>query len=225
MKAETKKKPKKNAHRNARVRGKQHERRVASALCDWWDPEKKWAWKRTPSSGGSPLKDGWDLAGDICTNCPSFPFHVEAKNDKSWECLTKGLGTPSWPLWKWVKQADGDCPRHRYPILLFASMSGRDVFVAFWRPSRLRALLEQAGVACWTLMGEPALRACGGALQVVRLTDFLRVGPDAARKAVLQRMPVKSSGSGSVDTSRPGLAREVVTSEPARALAGRTEAS
>jgi hypothetical protein len=107
------------AGKRAKNKGNNYERRVAKLIQDWW---RQWSptaeFARTPMSGGSALKLGWDMAGDIVCNDDEFPFHVEAKKQEHWtmEQLFKGTGPV---LKEWWEQAAGECPEHRTPMLIF----------------------------------------------------------------------------------------------------------
>lgn len=128
------KKKQAEAGRKANVRGKSEERTLVKKLAAWWDPDGKYEWKRTPGSGGSPLKEEFDLAGDICTTHPDFIFHVEIKKDKRFDKLDKILTTSKWDFWDFIRQSADDCPRHRYPILIFMNPGpSQPKFMAFWR--------------------------------------------------------------------------------------------
>jgi hypothetical protein len=102
---------------SSRKKGANFERNTAKKFKKWWPGD--YDWKRTPMSGGSALKEGFDMAGDVCTNAPDFIYHLELKNSpgqfKGWHQF---FTTTNWKLWAWLKQAEDDCPSGRIPILI-----------------------------------------------------------------------------------------------------------
>ena len=104
------------AGKSARIKGHGFERTKAKEIGKWWGGDYEWC--RTPGSGGSKLKDGWDLAGDICTTATDFIYHMELKNSPSGFSGLQDLYLPKRPIWKWWEQAQKDCPSHRHPILI-----------------------------------------------------------------------------------------------------------
>jgi hypothetical protein len=106
------------ANRNNRSRGSSNEYKACNTFTEWWKrPDGgEYEFKRTPQSGGSDLAVGWDMAGDVCTNAPDFPFSVECKRDKGWslEQLVNPTGTR---MGEFMDQALGDCPKHRISML------------------------------------------------------------------------------------------------------------
>lgn len=106
-------------NRNNRSRGHANERRLAKQLKKWWSPDGKYDFVRTPQSGGSKLKVGWKLAGDICTNAPDWPFHIECKREKGWE-LEQILTADKCRLKEYWDQAIIDCPKGQIPIVIMS---------------------------------------------------------------------------------------------------------
>jgi len=103
------------AGKRAKAKGSSFERRIAKSLGDWWETK----FYRTPQSGGSYLKEGYELAGDVATPAEDFRFHVECKNQ---ECLGKFhnfLVSEKAAVWKWWEQCQSDCPKDRVPLLIF----------------------------------------------------------------------------------------------------------
>lgn len=138
------KKKQAEAGRKANLRGKSGERAVIKKISSWWDPDGEYEWVRSPNSGGSELKKDFDLAGDLATSCPDFPFHIEMKKDKRWEKLDKGLTVgDKWGVISFIEQAKDDCPKHRYPIVIFM-MPGpsQPKFVALWDKNYQSKLFE-----------------------------------------------------------------------------------
>lgn len=105
------------AGKSSRAKGANFERNLAKKFAKWWPGN--YEFKRTPMSGGSVLKIGWDMAGDITTNAPDFKLHIEAKNAPgSFAGLHQLFTRPDGPLFKWAQQAQEDCPKHRTPLLI-----------------------------------------------------------------------------------------------------------
>ena len=102
------------AGKKAKTKGASFERRIAKSLGDWWEVK----FYRTPQSGGSHLKEGYELAGDIATPAQDFRFHVECKNQESWS-LHGLMTSPKSAVWKWWEQTLSDCPKDREPLLIF----------------------------------------------------------------------------------------------------------
>jgi len=108
---------------SSRRKGHAFERKVAKLLQDWWNSvkssEQKCEMRRTPQSGGSALKIGWDLAGDISSTANDFRFHIEAKNAPGsfggWHQL---FTSKKFIIWDWLEQANEDCQENRIPILI-----------------------------------------------------------------------------------------------------------
>lgn len=76
-----------NKNRNNRQRGASNEYKAVDTFKDYWigPNQSKYEWKKTPQSGGMALAAAFDMAGDICTTAPDFPFHVECKRTKGWD--------------------------------------------------------------------------------------------------------------------------------------------
>ena len=76
-----------NFNRNNRKRGATGEYKAIDTFTPWWlKPDgAQYEWRKTPQSGGSALAAGFDMAGDICTTAPDWPFHVESKRTAGWD--------------------------------------------------------------------------------------------------------------------------------------------
>lgn len=102
------------AGKKAKNKGSTFERRMAKSLGDWWGSK----FYRTPQSGGSVLKEGYELAGDITTPDSDFRLHVECKNQECWT-MHGFLTSEKSSVWKWWQQTLDDCPADRIPTLVF----------------------------------------------------------------------------------------------------------
>lgn len=93
--------------KNAKRKGSQYERNIAKRFQDRYGVELK----RTPQSGGFAKKSekADDYRGDITIvdTKQELALHIECKN-------TKSLSLPAW-----LRQAEGDCPKDRKPIVVF----------------------------------------------------------------------------------------------------------
>lgn len=102
---------------NSRSKGKRGERQIANMFEDWWGGE----FSSTPLSGGygtKTMRDGMQIAGDIMTPDPDFPFCVEVKNAEGWH-LEQLLTSPKCSFYSWWDQTLGETPEGLIPILLF----------------------------------------------------------------------------------------------------------
>ena len=99
--------------RMAKNKGANFERFVAKLFEKWWGSK----FYRTPMSGGSQLKDGFNMAGDLCTDDVSFPFHIECKKQEKWELAQLFVSEVCRP-WAWLKQCLKECPDGHIPLLI-----------------------------------------------------------------------------------------------------------
>ena len=108
------------AGKSARRKGHAFERKVAKQLQDWWVISgQSYLFRRTPMSGGSTLKDGWGLAGDIATTAPTFNWHLELKNAPgSFAGLHQLISADKCKIWGWLNQAIHDCPPFNNVMLI-----------------------------------------------------------------------------------------------------------
>lgn len=109
------------AGKSARRKGHAFERRVAKQLQDWWNTnrELKCEMRRTPQSGGSVLKVGWGLAGDIATTAVDFPWSIECKHvASSYHGIHQFFSAEKFVVWDWWEQATRDCPAGKIPLLV-----------------------------------------------------------------------------------------------------------
>lgn len=106
---------------SARRKGANFERKIAKKLQDWWNQDGKYNYemRRTPMSGGSVLKNGFHMAGDIVSNAPDFIYHLELKNAPgSFKGLHQFFTAGKFKVWEWFAQAENDCPNDRIPLLI-----------------------------------------------------------------------------------------------------------
>jgi len=107
---------------SSRRKGHGFERLVAKKLQKWWnqDGKYKYEFKRTPQSGGSSLKQGWGLAGDIATTATNWPYHVECKNAPgSFKGLHQFFSAEKFVFWDWLVQCRKDCPEGKRIVVIF----------------------------------------------------------------------------------------------------------
>lgn len=109
-----------SAHnRHSRSRGASNEAKAVKTFTEWWvgPGGEKYEFRRTPQSGGSALAAGFGMAGDICTNAPDWPFHVEAKRDKGWDFEQLFTTEGGARIGEFAKQALADAPEDKIPLL------------------------------------------------------------------------------------------------------------
>jgi phage FluMu protein Com len=132
------------AGKSARRKGHAFERRVAKQLQDWWnqDREQKCEMKRCPQSGGSVLKTGFRMFGDVVCNALDWKFGVECKNvPGSYAGLHQFISAPKFVFWDWVSQATGDCPSDVISLIIFTRYD-QPTFCATIDPRILNRLAE-----------------------------------------------------------------------------------
>jgi hypothetical protein len=109
-------------NRNNRSRGANNEYKVRDLFAAWWlKPDgTQYEWARTPQSGGNAtLAAGFNMAGDITTTAPDWPWHVEAKRTKGWsfdQLLTKAPEIVG-ELGQHMAQAVDEAPTGKIPLL------------------------------------------------------------------------------------------------------------
>jgi len=107
---------------SARRKGHAFERKVAKQLQDWWNTnrEQKCEFRRSPQSGGSALKVGFRMFGDVVSNASDFIFGIECKNAPgSYAGLHQFLSAEKFVFWNWLEQATGDCPKDAVSWIIF----------------------------------------------------------------------------------------------------------
>jgi hypothetical protein len=130
---------------SARRKGHGFERKLAKDFQKWWPGD--YTFKRTPMSGGSVLKEGWGLAGDICTTDKDFFWHIEAKNSPSQFTGIHNIWSSKSKFWKWMEQADKDCPIDKVPMLIFNRFDMPTFCACFVdQASRITERLQKANV-------------------------------------------------------------------------------
>jgi len=102
--------------KKAKRKGSGFERKISKFLKEMW-PDGEF--ERTPMSGGSQLRKGWKLAGDIVTTSLTFPFCVECKKQEKWRL--EGLHLRDNIINKWWHQAlDESRLVGKKPLLIFS---------------------------------------------------------------------------------------------------------
>lgn len=109
---------------NSRAKGGNGERAALKLIEAWWNPEgainKKFF--RTPGSGGLATMgfkfQNLDIAGDITTPDPTWPFCVEIKNCEGWH-LEQLLTAAKCDFYSWWDQTVNETPSHLIPLLIF----------------------------------------------------------------------------------------------------------
>ena len=154
---------------SARRKGANFERLIAKKLKKWWPGDHDF--KRTPQSGGSALKEGWDLAGDIATTAKDFQWHIECKNAPgSFQGWHQFFTSSKFKFWEWLQQAIKDRPDDKYILLIInrfdqptwcatiISPANRIQILARLANAKINylqynynALMTRASVAIWTL--------------------------------------------------------------------------
>lgn len=82
--------------------------------------------RRTPGSGGWATVGDFGPRGDLVFANRRAPYHVECKRHEGWDLsdlITKvraGTTTSTNSLEKWWTQTIRDCPKRKYPMLIFA---------------------------------------------------------------------------------------------------------
>lgn len=93
--------------RRSRNKGSNYERTIAKKFKEFFGVDLV----RTPQSGGFAKKcvKAGEFRGDIVSADESIDLrvHIECKNTKTWS------------LPAWLKQAEGDCPKGKKPIVIF----------------------------------------------------------------------------------------------------------
>lgn len=104
--------------KKSKNKGSGYERKIAKMLKSIW-PDGDF--ERTPMSGGSQLRIGWKLTGDIVTNSPTFDFCVECKKVEGWK-LEKLFEDDINPIiYKWWSQTIEEAEVvKKKPMLIFS---------------------------------------------------------------------------------------------------------
>ena len=129
------KRTKRQAGKMAKNKGSAFERKIAKSLQDWWNGDKTeedegyYQFQRTPLSGGSQLAEGWGLAGDIVTNDPGFPFHIECKKQEGWSfsALMSEGGAAGFIKW-WQQSAEESKITKKEPVVIFSKNNVKPLF-------------------------------------------------------------------------------------------------
>ena len=160
---------------SARRKGHAFERMVAKKLQTWWnqDGKFKFEFKRTPQSGGSSLKQGWGLAGDIATTAQDWPYHVECKNAPgSFAGLHQFLSAEKFKFWEWLEQCERDRPINKLILIIFNRFD-QPTWCASPADSLIMDALNKANISHFNLVKRPK-----HSIYIWKLEDMLTTSPD-----------------------------------------------
>jgi len=160
------------AGRKAKRKGNNFERRVAKMLEEWWGSE----FHRTPMSGGSQLAVGFDFAGDVVTNDPTFPFHVEAKNQEGWHVAQVFVSGGCKP-YKFWDQACAEAPDSRIPLVIMT----RNRHPIWGVVSYDTFSVLQAAIAAHPVSHMDVVRQDGERLVIFLIEELFKTPPDIWR--------------------------------------------
>lgn len=160
----------------AKTKGNAFERRIAKMLKEWWglyNPDADF--QRTPLSGGSRLKEGWMLVGDIVCNDPTYPFHTELKNRERWR-IDQIFEDTGPVISEWWAQTVVECPVEKEPLLIL-TRNHRPAYCVFRNArGRVSNLAKDGTTFLWCKVawddGE-----CEDVLMML-LDDFLLTDPE-----------------------------------------------
>ncbi len=103
---------------NGKQKGNRGERQAYKILADWWGSK----FTKTPGSGAfATITQRGDLnvAGDVSTEDPTFPFCVEVKWRESWH-MEQLIKSDECELWDWWEQTKRDAElAGKEPLLMF----------------------------------------------------------------------------------------------------------
>jgi len=148
-----------------RARGASFERTVAKKLETWWGNGSQF--RRTPQSGGSALKNGFDMAGDLACNDPSFKYHIECKNVRTFVGVHQVLVSTNPLMYQWFEQSCRDCAPDKVPWVIFAHAGQQ--FVA----SKDVVPPQAANLKLMTLPGDK-----GSTIYLWSLSDMVKTAPE-----------------------------------------------
>jgi hypothetical protein len=157
---------------SSRRKGANFERNIAKKLKKWWPGNHDF--KRTPQSGGSALKEGWGLAGDVATTAPDFRFHIECKNAPGSFKGLHNLFSSASALWKWWGQAENECPNDKTPLLIVNRFDQSTWCMSTNTWYQLDEVLDRAHIPFLRFWG---LDSNGMILYVWKLDDMLESDP------------------------------------------------
>lgn len=157
------------AGKAARRKGANFEHNIAKKLLKWWPGD--YEFKRTPMSGGSKLKVGWDLAADICTNAPDFKYSIECKNVPSSFTGLHNFFSDKSQIWSWLDQSKVECPKHRKPLLIFNRFDMPTFCATTY--IEITIILLQCNINFFTFKNK------NGHVLVWQFSDMLKSNPDA----------------------------------------------
>jgi len=160
---------------SARRKGHAFERIVAKKLQTWWNQDGKFQFefKRTPQSGGSSLKQGWGLAGDIATTAQNWPYHVECKNAPgSFAGLHQFLSAEKFKFWEWLEQCGRDRPINKLILIIFNRFD-QPTWCASPEDSLIVTALNGTNINYFNLVKRPRY-----SIYIWKLEDMLATSPE-----------------------------------------------
>jgi hypothetical protein len=105
-------------NRHNRTKGASNERKAVAFFTDFWTSPtgEKYAWRKTPQSGGMSLAAEFKMSGDIATTAPDFPFGVECKRDASFSL--SNIFNSNGSIIKFIAQVEEDnADNNKIPML------------------------------------------------------------------------------------------------------------
>jgi hypothetical protein len=128
------------------------------------------------------LKEGWGLAGDIATTDPDMPWHFELKNAPSaFKGLHQFFTSEKFSFWKWLKQAQADCPEYKEVMIIFNRFDQPTWCAAPCTPHNdIQNRLEQSGINFMIFFRDVKMKgviAYSEILYVWKLDDMLNSNP------------------------------------------------
>lgn len=124
--------------KNSRRKGQTAERKLVKLFEKWWGSP----FFRTPGSGAFATRgfmnmDLQNMAGDIVTTDPQFPFCVESKKVEGWT-LEQMLTSDKTLMHEWWAQTVAETPKGKIPLLVFTkNHAATFVMMHMYHPSLL----------------------------------------------------------------------------------------
>jgi hypothetical protein len=161
---------------NSRDKGGRGERAAAKEFNSWWGTD----FARTPSSGGfatQRFRDDWNAAGDLVTPDKNFPFCVECKWVEGW-ALEQLLKNDSCLVFSWWRQALGECPEDKLPLLVFKKNNHPFYCMVEAKYFPFQSTLNKQNVRYYTLpLSEATTKTTDMTVHIMLLEDFFKTIP------------------------------------------------